>query len=139
MDDNVEGHLNHNLLQKCLPKPQLSKPQIIQTINSEGGFGVLGPNAKKLQSGDKNHNEEYLVQSFHSAVCFWSITKCSVSCCVQTCKDLMKDLIKKEYSTYFGSDGRSETSSYGAEKFMLEWKIFPFSIRSFWQICTTQN
>ena len=26
----------------------------------------------------------------------------------QTCKDLMKDLIKKEYSTYFGSDGRSE-------------------------------
>ena len=50
----------------------------------------------------------------------------------QTCKDLMKDLIKKEYSTYFGSDGRSETSSYGAEKFMLERKIFPFSIRSFW-------
>ena len=43
----------------------------------------------------------------------------------QTCKDLMKDLIKKEYSTYFGSDGRSETSSYGAEKFMLERKIFP--------------
>ena len=50
----------------------------------------------------------------------------------QTCKDLMKDLIKKEYSTYFGSDGRSETSSYGAEKFMLERKISPFSIRSFW-------
>ena len=44
----------------------------------------------------------------------------------QTCKDLMKDLIKKEYSTYFGSDGRSETSSYGAEKFMLERKISPF-------------
>ena len=49
----------------------------------------------------------------------------------QTCKDLMKDLIKKEYSTYFGSDGRSEKSIYGAEKFMLERKIFPVSIRSF--------
>ena len=49
----------------------------------------------------------------------------------QTCKDLMKDLIKKEYSTYFGSDGRSETSSYGAEKFMSEGKIFPFSEKIF--------
>ena len=57
----------------------------------------------------------------------------------QTCKDLIKDLTKKEYSTYFGSDGRSGTSSYGAEKFVLERKIFPFSIRSFWQFCTMLN
>ena len=57
----------------------------------------------------------------------------------QTCKDLMKDLIKKEYSTYYGPDGRSDTTSNGAKKFMSEGKIFPSSIRSFWQICTTQN
>ena len=38
----------------------------------------------------------------------------------------MKDLIKKEYSTYYGPDGRSGTSSNGAEKFMSERKIFPF-------------
>ena len=57
----------------------------------------------------------------------------------QTCNDQMKDLIKKEYSTYYGPDGRSDTSSNGAEKSISERKIFPFSIRSFWQICTTQN
>ena len=47
--------------------------------------------------------------------------------------------LKKEYSTYYGPDGRSDTTSNGAKKFMSERKIFPFSIRSFWQICTTQK
>ena len=44
----------------------------------------------------------------------------------QNCKDLMKDLIKKEYFTYYGPDGRSDTGADGAEKFMSERKIFPF-------------
>ena len=50
---------------------------------------------------------------------------------IQICKDLMKDLIKKEYSFYHGPDGRSDTTSSGAEKLMSERKIFRFSIRSF--------
>ena len=36
----------------------------------------------------------------------------------------MKDLVKKECSTYYGPDGRKDTSSNGDEKFMSERKFF---------------